>query len=105
MEDKALILLLSASSITGLFLIFFFQPDKTFSEKSFEELLQNCDGKVKVSGEILDSSVSKNGNYVLKLAPKVSVVSKKAVFGGKMTAYGRASFYNGACWIFAERAE
>lgn len=105
MEEKKIILALFFCSLCGLLLIFFFQADKTYSEKNLEELLQNCDGKVKVSGEILDSSVSKNGNYVLKLAPKVSVVSGKAISGDRITVQGRASFYGGSCWVFAERAE
>ena len=104
-EEKVTIICLFCCSIFGLFLIYMFEPTSEYLKKNPEELSQECTGKIKISGKIEDSYVSKNGNYVAKLASNLFVVSEKPIFNEEITVYGRASFYKGNCWIFSDKYE
>ena len=102
-------LLLCCFSISGLFLIYFFQPKNKYVEKSVEDIVKECDGYAKVSGELVRSFVSKKGSKIGILEQNnssIMVVLDEFYFESKnITVFAAVSRYGDECWLFAEKVE
>jgi hypothetical protein len=93
-----------AASFAGLFLVFAFLPAQNYASVTVSELSKNCRGAVHLVGIVNDTSLSKEamvaqlreGNaYVMVLLKQAP-----ASIGDNITVTGKASRFNGRCWVF-----
>jgi len=97
-------------AMIGVFLVLFFSPSQKYEERSITEITENCEGFVKIEGELQSTFYSKKGNYIGIIADKnasVMVLFEDNFFfdGDEITLCGSASEYSGACWLFPEKVE
>ena len=100
-------LVLLCFSISGLLLIYFFQPQNKYVEKTLPEALEKCTGYAKITGNLVKSFVSKKGSKIgiLNQGNSTAMVLLDEFYfqNQNMTIYASVSDYGGECWLFAEK--
>lgn len=104
--DKSTLLALTIS-IVGLVVLQTTQGT-TYEKKTIEKLLENCDGKVEIRGQLTNTFHSKKGNYIGIIKEKQSEVpllieEEELEIGEELTIKGEASEYREGCFLFPEK--
>ena len=100
-------LVLISFSIIGLLFINFFQPQNKYSEKTIQQVKQDCTGFVKIKANLTKTFVSRKGAKIGVLQQNQQTIM--AVFNDfyypsqNTLIYATASRNGEECWLFVKK--
>jgi len=106
--EKSLYLSL-AIALTGLTILHFL-PQTPHKQRTIAETNEECEGKIKTEGMIINTFYSEKGNYIGVISQNNSqallMLPEKEIFqGDKIELKGRASKYREQCFIFPDKTK